>query len=123
MVWLFVLLAAVSASEALLRLPLVQVIRRVSATARKSARVLGSRRISDHWKERVLPRYSWIIGKGSVQFLVMLLAALLPVALLGLVFPGGPSAWSEALMRPAVIAVLCVVSIAYVWLRQRVRRG
>ena len=56
MLWLFVLIAAVAASEAFLRLPLLPVIRRVTETARKSGRVLTSKRISDHWKERVLPR-------------------------------------------------------------------
>jgi hypothetical protein len=98
MIWIFVLVAAVLASEAFLRLPLLPVIRRVAETARKSGRVLASKRISDHWKERALPRYSWIIGSGSVHFF-------------------GP------LMRPAVIAALCLVSIAYVWLRLRVIRG
>lgn len=123
MTWLFVLLAGVLASEALLRLPLLPVIRRVTATARKSGRVLASKRISDHWKERVLPRYSWIIGAGSVQFLALLMLALAPVAALGLVFPGGIGAWGAALMRPAVIAALCLVSLLYVWVRLRVRRG
>lgn len=124
MVWLFVPLAAVLASEAFLRLPLLPVIRRVTGTARKSGRVLASRRISDHWKERVLPRYSWIIGTGSVQFLGLLMLALAPVAVLGLVFPGGPAAWGAALMRPAVILVLCLVSIGWIWLRFRLaRRG
>ena len=123
MIWLFVLVAAIMASEAFLRLPLLPVVRRVTDTARKSGRVLASKRISDHWKERVLPRYSWIIGTGSVQFFALLMLALAPVAVLGLVFPGGFSAWAAALMRPAVIAALCLVSIAYVWLRLRVIRG
>lgn len=122
MVWIFVLLAAVLASEAFLRLPILPVIRRVTGAARKSGRVLASRRISDHWKERVLARYSWTIGKGSVQFLALLLLALAPVAVLGLVFPGGPGAWGAALMRPAVILVLCLFSIGYIWLRLRVAR-
>ena len=123
MIWIYVLVAAVLASEAFLRLPLLPVIRRVAETARKSGRVLASKRISDHWKERVLPRYSWIIGSGSVQFFAFLMLALAPVAVLGLVFPGGFGAWASALMRPAVIAALCLVSIAYVWLRLRVIRG
>lgn len=123
MLWLFVLIAAVAASEAILRLPLLPVIRRVTKTARKSGRVLASRRISDHWKERILPHYSWVIGKGSVQFFALLMLALAPVALLGLVFPGGMAAWGAALMRPAVILVLCLVSIGYIWLRLRVARG
>ena len=122
MIWLFVLLAGVLASEAFLRLPLVPVIRRVTATAQKSGRVLKSSRISDHWKEKILPSYAWVIGKGSIQFFGMLMLALAPVALLGLVFPGGMTAWGEALLRPSVIGALCVVSILYIWLRLKVTR-
>lgn len=122
MVWVFVLLAGILASEAFLRLPLLPVIRRVTATARKSGQVLASKRISDHWKERILPSYAWVIGKGSVQFFAMLMLALTPVALLGLVFPGGMAAWGAALMRPVVIVVLCLVSIGYIWIRLKVAR-
>lgn len=122
MVWVFVLLAGILASEAFLRLPLLPVIRRVTATARKSGQVLRSSRISDHWKERILPAYAWVIGKGSLQFFAMLMLALAPVALLGLVFPGGMAAWGAALMRPVVIVVLCLVSIGYIWIRLKVAR-
>ncbi len=115
--WIFVVAAGVLASEAFLRLPLVPTIKRVTETAQKSGRVLGSKRISDHWKERVLPRYSLVIGKGSVLFFLMLCLALLPVALLGLVYPGGIGVWVEELLRPLVILVLCVVSIGYIMLR------
>ncbi|SPH23650.1 hypothetical protein DEA8626_02716 [Defluviimonas aquaemixtae] len=123
MIWIYVLVAAALASEAFLRLPLIPVIRRVTETSRKSSRVLTSKRISDHWKEKILPSYAWVIGKGSVQFFAMLCLALLPVAALGLIFPGGMSAWVAALMRPAVIAVLCIGSILYIWLRLKVARA
>ncbi|OYX43983.1 MAG: hypothetical protein B7Z02_07355 [Rhodobacterales bacterium 32-67-9] len=122
MIWIFVLVAAALASEAFLRLPLLPVIRRVTKTAQKSQRVLRSKRISDHWKEKILPSYSWAIGKGSVQFFVMLMLALAPVAALGFVFPGGMAAWAAALMRPVVILVLCLASIVYIWLRLKVAR-
>lgn len=121
--WIFVIAAAVLASEAFLRLPLMVHIRRVTTTAKKSGQVLKSKRISDHWKERILPAYSWVIGKGSILFFAMLCLALLPVALLGLVFPGGLGAWVAELLRPLVILVLCAASIAYIWLRVKVLRG
>jgi hypothetical protein len=117
--WLFVVAAGVLASEAFLRLPLIATIKRVTETAQKSGKVLGSKRISDHWKERVLPRYSLIIGKGSIVFFLMLCLALLPVALLGLVYPGGLGVWVEELLRPLVILVLCAVSIGYIMIRSK----
>lgn len=121
--WLFVVAAGVLASEAFLRLPLIPAIRSVTRTAQKSGKVLSSKRISDHWKERVLPRYSLVIGRGSILFFLLLCLALLPVALLGLIYPGGAGAWFAALLRPVVILVLCVVSIGYIMLRTRIAGG
>ena len=122
LLWLLVVVAAVLASEALLRLPIVAKIKAVSEASQKAMRVLKSRRISDHWKERVLPAYAKRIGFGSVAFFVMLCAGLLPVLVVGLVYPGGLAAWAEALLRPLVILVLCVVSLGYIWVRSRLAR-
>jgi nitrate reductase NapE component len=122
MIWVLVVLAAVMASEAMLRLPLIPRIRSVIDVSQKSVRVLGSKRISDHWKERVLPSYSKVMARDSIAFFLFLCMALLPVVALGLVFPGGVAAWLAALMRPLVIGVLCLVSVAYIWLRLKVSR-
>jgi hypothetical protein len=121
-VWLLVVVAAVLASEAFLRLPLMARIKSVSVTSQKAMRVLKSARISDHWKERILPAYALRIGLGSVTFFGLLLVALLPVVIVGLAFPGGLADWAEELMRPVVIAVLCVVSLAYIWIRLKITR-
>ncbi len=117
--WFLVVGAALLASECFLRLPILRQLADVTATARKAMTLLKSSRISDHWKERVLPAYSLRIGKGSVAFFLLLCLALLPVLLAGLIYPGGLWAWTQALMRPMVILVLCAVSLAYIWLRSK----
>ena len=121
--WLLVIVAAVLASEALLRLPVMAKIKGVSDASQKALRVLKSGRISDHWKERVLPAYAKRIGFGSVAFFGMLCLGLLPVLVAGLIYPEGLVAWAEALMRPLVIVVLCGVSLGYIWIRLRLTRG
>ena len=123
MIWLLVALAAVLASEAMLRLPLVAQARGVIDVSGRSMHVLRSKRISDHWKERVLPAYSARMAKGSVGFLLSLVAALVPVALIGLALPGGLAAWLHELLRLPVILALCAVSVGYIWLRHRLVRG
>ncbi len=120
--WFLVALAGVLASEAMLHLPLLHMFRGILDVSRKSMRTLRSKRISDHWKERVLPAYSLRMAKNSVGFFVMLCAALLPVAVVGLAFPGGLAAWSVFLMRPVVILVLCAVSLGYLWVRVKLIR-
>lgn len=117
--WALVVGAALLASEAFLHLPIMARIGAVSGYAQKAMRVLRSTRISDHWKERILPAYALRIGAGSATFFLLLCAALLPVLIAGLIYPGGLWAWSEALMRPLVILVLCVVSLGYIWLRSK----
>jgi hypothetical protein len=120
--WLLVTLAAVLAAEAFARLPLFRRFRGIVDVSRKSARVLSSRRISDHWKERVLPAYSLRLGRDSVVFFLLLCAALLPVAVVGLAYPGGLSAWGAFLMDLRAILLLCAVSIGWLWVRARFTR-
>jgi hypothetical protein len=81
MLWMLVALAGVLASEAMLRLPLIATIKGVVKVSQKSMRLLKSKRISDHWKERVLPAYSLRMAKGSVGFFLLLCAGLLPSCL------------------------------------------
>jgi hypothetical protein len=122
MIWLLVALAGVLASEVMLRLPLIGTIKGVIDVSRKSMRLLASKKISDHWKERVLPAYSLRMFKGSVGFFLLLCLGLLPVAVVGLACPGGLAAWAEVLLRPLVILFLCVVSLGYIWLRVKFSR-
>ena len=120
--WLLVVVAAVLASEALIRLPALATIKAVSQASQKAMRTLKSGRISDHWKERVLPAYARQIGFGSVSFFVMLCLGLLPVLMAGLLYSGGLAAWAVALIRPEVVAVLCMVSLGYIVIRKRLVR-
>lgn len=115
--------AAIVASELLLRLPVLREAQGLGEVARKSAALLASKRISDHWKERILPVYSARMARCSVLFFVLLCCAVAPVALVGLVAPGGETRWLDLLMQPAAIALLCAVSISYVVLRLKVTRG
>ena len=118
MIWVLLALAAVLASEAMLRLPLIAQAKSVADVSRWSMHVLRARRISDHWKERVLPAYSLRMAKGSIGFFISLCLALLPVALLGFVAPGGVDAWFDMLL----MLVLCLVSICDIWLRLKLTR-
>jgi len=93
--WALVIAASITASEAILRLPLLAEVRSASRYASKSMAVLRSSHISDHWKEQILPAYAFRIGKGAVVFFHYLCLALAPVAALGLLYPPGFTAWSS----------------------------
>ena len=114
---------AILGSEILLRLPLMDQVSIVVQTARRSAATVRSRRISDHWKETVLPAYSLRMAGRSLFFFLLLCLVALPVALVGIVAPGGMEHWLESLMRPFALAILCICSILYILVRARLARG
>ena len=121
--WLRLAVAAVVASELFLRLPLLAEIRRATGTASKAQALLKSKRISDNWKERMLPYYALVIGRSSVFFFLLLCLALVPVVLIGLTHPGGVVSWLAALMQPLNLIGLCVLSVGYMVVRSRFTRG
>lgn len=120
MIWLLAAVGAVVSSELVLRLPIRAQIRAMTGAAAKAARTIRSRRISDHWKERVLPAFAGRLIFGSLAFFGLLVIAVAPTILLGAFVDGGIPAWLDQLLRPAVIAVLIVVSVLYILLRKKV---
>lgn len=114
---------SVMASEVLLRLPLMDQVSVIVRTARSSTATLRSKRISDHWKETILPAYSLRMAGRSLLFFLLLCLVALPVALIGMIAPGGMAHWFEVLMRPFALAILCISSILYIFVRTRLARG
>jgi len=70
--------------ELLLQQPFYKKLKSLVATSQKSVKVIRSERISDHWKEKVLLSYAFIIFNSSICLLSYLLIAVLPVALISL---------------------------------------
>jgi hypothetical protein len=56
--WLWVIGASCLAAELLSRLPFERTVSSMAQCAHLAGHVISSRRISDHWKERVLPAYA-----------------------------------------------------------------
>jgi hypothetical protein len=115
--------SAILASEIFMRLPLMDQVTVIVGTARRSAATVRSRRISDHWKEIVLPAYSVRMAGRSLYCSLLLCVVALPVGLVGVAAPGGMAHWFELLMRPFAIAIMCACSILYILVRTRTARG
>ena len=61
-------------AELLVRLPLAATVQNFFKTLKKSAHIITSKAISDHWKEVVLPRLAVrMIGQSLTAFALMLL--------------------------------------------------
>jgi len=81
MIWVWVIIVTLVAVEAFLRTPFKRALTDLAVASKKSASVISSKSISDHWKEKVLPRYAAQIFKNSIYLFLCLLAIVIPVAI------------------------------------------
>ncbi len=58
--------------EVALASPLARLIQTLAVKGRKSARLLRNRRVSDHWKEQILPTYALTMLQASLLILAWL---------------------------------------------------
>lgn len=120
--WALLIAATLVCVEVALRSPLAASVSALTDTARKAAWIVRSPRISDHWKERALPRLAFRMFGASLKLLgslVMILAPLL-VALAAGSAAGWPM-WDMVASLGGTL-VLIVVAIPYVGLRRRFAR-
>lgn len=110
--------AGVSAAVPILRLlPVSGVLGRLSTIVRRSLGVVSSRRISDHWKERVLPVYAIRILGDSLRLaavLALLLATYAGTFVLVLwVVTGSLDVGIERLLAWPPQLIACILAIAW----------
>lgn len=72
-VYLTSIIICICAVELFARAPLYDTIAILLQYAGKSSRVIRSNRISDHWKEKVLPTYSKKVAQGSLKLFFIFL--------------------------------------------------
>ena len=72
MIHLVLLLASVAAIEIFIRLRFIGALDSLLGVTGKARRVVMSDRISDHWKERILPAYSTKIIELCLRMLLIL---------------------------------------------------
>ncbi len=104
--------------ELVLRLPITRICARMAGIGRESSRVLLSRRISDHWKERIMPVHARHMGASTAIlaacFAVIGLVAVLLVKGGEMLRPG----FETLLVSATGIALSCVISCAYLAARR-----
>lgn len=120
--WVIYVATAI-ACEVALHLPFRQTIETMLGTLQRSMRVIVSKRISDHWKETVLPVYSIRLFKASILFLALIAVFLMPFAAGGFLFLGGIKDLVAAMSEWPVIAIMTALACVYLWLRVKFRHG
>ncbi|MEM8792737.1 MAG: sulfotransferase [Pseudomonadota bacterium] len=119
MTWLLLGLATIAACEILLRVDLLERLRTVSQFAGRAARTVSNPVVSDHWKERVLPRYALRIATGALATFGCLLVALSPfliAVLVGLPFDLG---FERFVLAWQSMLACCAFAVIYLAIRDR----
>jgi hypothetical protein len=72
MTHIFLFLVCILSIEIFIKLNFLSTLDRFSKIIKRVVRVVASRNISDHWKEKILPIYALRIMKYSLHILVVL---------------------------------------------------
>lgn len=118
----FASLLVLPAIECLLRLPFGAHLRSSLALGKKSARIIMAQNISDHWKERVLLRYAYVMAihtlASALLFTGLVCVAILPALFLDLLFSPAPSTLESLVSLPG-LAGMFLASVLYLYIRKR----
>lgn len=122
MTYLAVCLICVAAIELFIRLPFLKQVARLGEIGRKTSWVISSSRISDHWKEKVLQRYSRDLAVCSIllgfyMIIILGVVTVLAIAFDTLVQP--PMSTLDYLMSLEGLILATAFAFLYVFLRRR----
>lgn len=122
MEWVLLGIGVLLSAELFLRLPLARSLNVLKLTAQKAMRTVSSPRVSDHWKEAVLPHYAFQIFKNSLLSFLLLLLALAPVGIILLISEQASVATLQRAVSPGGLIFSTVLCIGYAIVRIRVRK-
>lgn len=115
-------LLCIVAVELFLFFPILKSIASLAAVSQKSLRVVSSKRISDHWKEKVLKYYARDMARYSLATAFWLALLLLFVAvcafLLDMLMDEGASI-AEYAMSVEGMVLATFFAITYAYMRKR----
>lgn len=69
-------LVCILSVEVFIRLNFISILNSITMVAKKVFHVIPNNNISDHWKERAIPKYALKIMKNSLQILIIILVIL-----------------------------------------------
>ena len=75
--YLYLVIACILSIELFLRLKFMSYVNSIFKNTKKVFRIIISSNISDHWKEKMVPTYAFILLKNSLLILVILFLIIL----------------------------------------------
>ncbi len=103
MIYLVICLLCLIGVEVFIALPFLRYINALTAVSQKAVRVATSSKISDHWKEKALQRYSRDMAVASIMlgFLLIVLFGIITLA----------SSLADMILQPDLATLQFFVSI------------
>jgi len=111
--YLYLVVACVLSIELFLRLKFMSYIHSIARNSNKVFRIIISSNISDHWKEKMVPIYAFILLKNSLSILGILFLIILVFS----AFIVLTSKFLPLILSVTGIVVSIVISFTYLKLR------
>jgi hypothetical protein len=117
MLWLLTGIVTIGTVEVMLRLPLSSTVLRTRQLVKRVVHVVTSRKVSDHWKEIVVPTYALQLFRQTAHlaFLMVVVVSPFGLACAATALAGIPLL--ELLLSMTGVLFSTVVALSYVWLR------
>ena len=123
--YLALLAMSIVAVEAAFVLPWQGIFESLPKLMEKLGKTVSSKHISDHWKEKILPKYALTLARLSLSlgfYIIVWFALSLAVYLLVFWMLGDISGALDLLYQPLYLVILIVMSLVYLFLRRRVKK-
>ena len=111
--YVYLIVACVISIELLIRLNLMSYVNSVVKISRKVLHIIITSRISDHWKEKMVPTYAFILLKNSL----LILGILFLIILVFSSFIVLSSKFLALILSVTGVATSIVISLTYLKLR------
>lgn len=117
MKWLVLAICCVLTVEILFRSGFISKVWRLQAVYKKIISTLFNKNISDHWKEKVLPAYAWIVFKYSLLLFLYLLLMFSPFILAVIISNAFVQTFHVFLYSPLGLAAATIIAMCYAFIR------
>lgn len=123
MIWLLACGLGCLGVELALRLPIARTARGMGRDGREAGRIILSRDISDHWKERMALFYARRMGRQTLLMAACFALLMLVLVALTLALAQVAPRLAPFLASPTGLAVTLLASLLYVRAKQRLVRA
>ena len=111
--YLYLVIACILSIELFLRLKFMSYVNSIVKNTNKVFRVIISSNISDHWKEKIVPTYAFILLKNSLSILGILFLIILVFS----AFVVLSSKFLTLILSITGVAISIIISFTYLKLR------